>query len=135
VPLQGRVGPDLIRVTRRQPRSSRNGLEASFSGRIEQAPDGGTLVAGTVGLHPITPVIFGVMSLGGLLILGSTFANGLSSLVSGHPELPELLIPIAFATFYVLILVASPPAARSEIQELLNELNTILDSTATFPAD
>jgi len=34
----------------------------------------------------------------------------------------------------VLFLVAGPPKARPEIQELLNELNTILDSTAIFPA-
>ena len=67
------------------------------------------------------------------MISGSTFAAGLSSLVSGHPELPALLIPIVFAAVYVLILVFGPTMARNEIQELLDELNTILDSTATFP--
>ena len=132
--LQGRVGPDLIRVARRQPRGSRNALQASFSGRIEQAPDGGTLVTGTVGPQPMAQMLFTGIGLVWLLIAGSVFVDGLSSLVSGHLELPALLFPIGFAVIYVLILVAGPRMARSEIQELLNELNKILDSTAVFPA-
>jgi len=134
VTLQGRVGPDLVRVARRRPRKSRDPLETSFSGLIEQAPDGGTLVVGTVGPHPMAPVVFTGIGLVWLLIAGSVFVDGLSSLVSGHLELPALLFPIGFAVIYVLILVAGPRMARSEIQELLNELNKILDSTAVFPA-
>ena len=132
LPLQGRVSPELIRVARRRPFNSRNGLEAWFSGQIEQAPDGGTLVVGTAGPHPTAPVVFAGVSLVWLVVAGGMFADGLSSLVSGHPVLPLLLIPIVFAAVYVFILVAGPPRARNEIQELLDELNMILDSTATF---
>ena len=39
---------------------------------------------------------------------------------------------MVLAAAYVLILVAGPRWARSENQQLLDELNTILDSTATF---
>ncbi len=49
LPLQGRVSPALIRVAFRQPAGSRNSVAAWFIGRIEQGPDGGTLVAGTIG--------------------------------------------------------------------------------------
>ena len=120
-------------MARRQPFNSGNSLVAWFSGRIELAPDGGTLVAGTVGPHPAAQVTFAGVSLVWLLVIGGMFAAGLSSLASGHPILPLLLIPIVFAAVYVLILVVGPPRVRNEIQELLDELNTILDSKATFP--
>jgi hypothetical protein len=132
-PLQGRVSPDLIRVVRRQPFNSRNSLVAWFCGRIELAPDGGTLVAGTVGPHPAAQMTFAGVSLVWPLVIGGLVAGGLSSLASGHPVLPLLLLPIVFAAVYVLIFVIGPPRVRNEIQELLDELNTILDSKATFP--
>ena len=131
--LQGRVSPDLIRVARRQPFNSRNSLVAWFRGRIEPAPEGGTLVAGTIGPHPAAQLTFAGVSLVWLLIAGGMFAAGLSSLAFGHPVLPLLLIPIVFAAVYVLVLVVGPPMVRNEIQKLLDELNTILDSKATFP--
>jgi hypothetical protein len=49
LPLPGRVSPALIRVAIRPPAGSRNSTVAWFIGRIEQGPDGGTLVAGTIG--------------------------------------------------------------------------------------
>jgi hypothetical protein len=130
LPLEGRVSPDLIRVARRQ---SKHSLTAWFSGRIEQAPDGRTLVAGTVGPNPAVRQVFRLISLGWLLIFGVMLAAGLSTLGSGHPQLPFILFPIGFAAVYALVLVVSPPIARYEIRGLLDELNTILDSTATFP--
>jgi hypothetical protein len=133
LPLQGRVSPDLIRVARRPPFGSRNSLVAWFTGRIEQSPDGGTLVPGTVGPEPATTAVFAAISAVWLVVGGTMFTVGLSSLGSRHPELPLLLIPIAFAAAYVLILVFGPAMARKEIRELLDELNAILDSTDTFP--
>ncbi len=130
LPLEGRVSPDLIRVVRRQ---SRNSLTAWFSGRIEQAPNGGGLVAGTVGPNPAVAAVFTLISLGWLLVFGVMLAAGLSTLGSSHRQLPLILIPIGFAAVYVLVLVVGPPIARYEIRKLLDELNTILDSTATFP--
>jgi hypothetical protein len=132
LPLQGLVSPALIRVAMRQPPSSRNSLLVWFNGRIEQAPDGGTLVAGTVGPDPAKP--------GGRRGYLDGMAHGgrhhvrdrVYSLVSGPPELPFLLIPMAFAAFYPLFLVVGPRKAQREIHELLDELNVTLDSTVTF---
>jgi hypothetical protein len=132
LPLQGLVSPALIRVARRQPPNSRNSLLAWFNGRIEQAPDGGTLVAGAIGPDPANQAVFAAISLVWLMVGGIMFATGVSSLVSGPPELPFLLIPMAFAACYLLVLVVGPRKAGREIQELLDELNAILDSTATF---
>ena len=43
-----------------------------------------------------------------------------------------LLIPIAFVAIYVGLLVILPAKAQREIQQLLDELNVILDSTAAL---
>ena len=51
---------------------------------------------------------------------------------AGHPELLFLLIPIAFVAFYVGLLVILPAKAQREIQQLLDELNMILDSSAAI---
>jgi hypothetical protein len=135
LPLQGQVSPAVIRVARRQPAGTRNSLLAWFVGRIEQASDGGTLVAGTIGPDEANQVVFAVISAVWLLIGGSMLAIGLWSLVSGPPELPFLLIPLAAAAVYVGFLVVGPRWVGREIQELLDELNAILDSTATFADD
>lgn len=133
LPLQGRVSPAQIRVGLRPSQSNRNSLRAYFTGRIEQAPDGGTEVVGTIGPHSSAPVVFAWIAVVWLLIGGGMFAAGLSTLVSGHPELPLLLFPAAFAVAFGALLVTGPGMARKEIQMLLDELNAILDSTAAFP--
>ena len=138
LPLQGRVSPALIRVGRRLPAGSRNNLEALFIGRIEQAPEGGTLVVGTVGPDPSIRILFVVFPIAWLLIGGGLLAGGLWSLVSGHPQLPDLLrivIPLVIAFGYAWTLATGPAKVRREVQALLDELNVILDSTASFPDD
>jgi hypothetical protein len=138
LPLQGRVSPAVIRVALRYPASSRNNLEALFIGRIEQAPDGGTLVVGTVGPDPSILFLFVVFPIALLLIGGGLLVGGLWSLVSGHPQLPDLLrivIPLVIAAVYVQNIVTGPAKVHREIQALLDELNVILDSTANFPDD
>jgi hypothetical protein len=138
LPLQGRVSPALIRVARRRPASRRNNLEAMFIGRIERARDGGTIVVGTVGPDPSIQFLFMVFPVAWLLIGGGLIAGGLWSLVSGHPPLPDLfriVIPIVIASVYVQNLVSGPAKVQREIQGLLDELNSILDSTANFQGD
>jgi hypothetical protein len=138
LPLQGRVSPALIRVARRRPASSRNNLEALFIGRIEQAPDGGTLVVGTVGPDPSMLFLFVVFPIASLSIGGGLMAGGLWSLISGHPRLPDLLrivIPLVIAFVYVQTLVTGPAKVQRETQALLDELNAVLDSTASSPDD
>jgi hypothetical protein len=138
LPLQGRVSPALIRVALRRPASSRNNWEALFIGRIEQAPDGGTLVVGTVGPDPSIRILCVVFPIAWLLIGGGLLVGGLWSLVSGHPQLPDLLrivIPLVIAAGYALSIVTGPAKVQREIQALLDELNAILDSTADLPDD
>ena len=122
----------------RRPASSRNNWEALFIGRIEQAPDGRTRVVGTVGPDPSIRILFVVFPIAWLLIGGVLLLGGLWSLVSGDPQLPDLLrivIPLVIAAGYVVSLVTGPAKVRREIQALLDELNVILDSTASFPDD
>jgi hypothetical protein len=130
--LQGRVSPALIRVAIRQPAGSRNSVVAWFVGRIEQGPDGGTLVAGTIGPDEASQAVFAVISGVWALLVPTMLAVGVASLVSGHPELPFLLIPIAFLAVYAGMLVILPAKAQREIQQLLDELNMILDSSAAL---
>jgi hypothetical protein len=132
LPLQGRVSPALIRVAIRPPMGSRNSLTAWFIGRIEQGPDGGTLVVGTVGPDDSSGAVFTAVSGVWALIVPIMLAVGVASLVSGHPELPFLLIPIAFVAVYAGLLVTLPGKAQREIQQLLDELNAILSSTAAL---
>ena len=128
--LQGRVCPALIRVAIRQPAGTRNSVMAWFIGRIEQGPDGGTLVAGTIGPDEASQAVFAAVSGVWALLVPTMLAVGVASLVSGHPELPFLLIPIAFVAVYVGMLVILPAKAQREVQQLLDELNMILDSSA-----
>lgn len=130
LPLQGRITPALIRVAIRQPAGSRNSVVAWFIGRIEQGPDGGTLVAGTIGPDESSQAVFVAVTGVWALLVPIMLAVGVASLVSGHPELPFLLIPIAFVAVYVGMLVILPAKAQREIQQLLDELNMILDSSA-----
>jgi hypothetical protein len=136
LPLQGRVSPAVIRVALDRPASSRNNWEALFIGRIEQAPDGGTLVVGTVGPDSSVLFLVVVFPIAWLLIGGGFIVGGLWSLVSGHPQLPDLLrivVPLVIAAAYARSFVTGPAKVRREIQALLDELNAILDSTASFP--
>ena len=138
LPLQGRVSPAVIRVARTRRANRRTNLDALFIGRIERAPDGGTLVVGTVGPDPSIRILFVVFPLGVVLIGGGLLAAGLWSLVSGHPRLPDLLrivIPLVLASVSAQDIVTGPAKAPREIQALLDELNVILDSTASFPDD
>jgi hypothetical protein len=138
LPLQGRVSPGVIRVARTRPANRRSYLDALFIGRIEQVPDGGTLVVGTVGPDPSILILFVVFPVAVLLIGGGFVAEGLWSLRSGHLQLSHLLqvfFPIAFAGAYVRNLMTGPANAQREVQALLDELAAILDSTASFPDD
>jgi hypothetical protein len=134
LPLQGRVSPALIRVAIRQPVGSRNSLVAWFIGRIEQGPDGGTVVAGTIGPDESSQAVFAAVSGVWALLVPIMLAVGVASLVSGHPELPFLLIPLVFVAVYVGMLAILPAKAEREVQQLLDELNLILDSSAAAVA-
>jgi hypothetical protein len=65
-----------------------------------------------------------------LLIGGDLIAGGLSSLVSGHPLLPDLLrivIPVVIASVYVQNLVTGPAKVQREIADCV--MNSTRSST------
>jgi len=124
LPLQGQVDLDMVRVSRSG--NSRNSLRAWFTGRIYQAPDGGSVVAGTIGPGPASPVIFALFSVVALLIGGTMLAEVVSAAVSGHGVPPFLIAPLVIVGIYVHMLVYGPRMVRKDIGRLLDELTLIL---------
>jgi hypothetical protein len=138
LPLQGQVAPAVIRVAMREVPNNRNNLDAQFIGRIEQGPDGGTLVVGTVGPEQGMRDLFAVVPVAVVLVGGGSIAIALWSLLSGHLQLHQVLqivVPLVVAVAYVRMLLTSPARVQREVQRLLGTLSTILDATASFPAD
>jgi len=105
-----------------------------LQGRLEPAAGGGTTFTGRVGLNPavivVIPVIAGVW---GLIALGA-LAGGVALLAAGHLGglLPAVLIPLALITLLVCLNVVGMRSLEREIPKLIQEVNGILDSTATF---
>jgi hypothetical protein len=126
LPLQGSVDLDLVRVSRSG--NSRNSLRAWFMGRIYLAPDGGSIVAGTIGPGPASPVIFALFSVVAVLIGGAMVAAAVSSAVSGHGVPPFLIAPLVIVGIYVHLLVFGPRMVRKDVRRLLDELNLILSA-------
>jgi hypothetical protein len=128
-PLRGQVSPGLIRVALR---ATRRLLPIWLSGQIRQGPRGGTVIHATVGTDPSIPVVFAWASLVALMVPVAMFATGLATLASG--DLAGVLLQLAsimLAGIWVLGLTTGIRLARSDSQELLDQLNAILDSTAT----
>jgi len=135
LPLQGQVAPAVIQVAMRELPNNHHNLDAQFIGRIEQAPDGGTLVVGTVGPEQGMRVLFAVFLVALVLVGGGSIAIGLLSLLPGHPRLQvgQIAVPLVVAVAYVRMLLTSPARVQREVQRLLGTLGTILDATASFP--
>jgi hypothetical protein len=92
-------------------------------------------LTGRVGLNPavkaLIPVITGV---GALIALGE-LAGGVSLLAAGHLGglLPAVLIPLALITLLVSLNVVGLRSLDRETPKFIQEVNGILDSTATLP--
>jgi hypothetical protein len=115
--LRGHVGQSDIWVT-----------------RFEPSADGGTVLSGRIGPHidleEIRAIYFGLGCLNGLgaLAVGVVFA------ASGHPG--ALVFAVLSPLPAVRVARSNVAVGRSlewEIAKLLEEVNAVLDSTATFP--
>jgi hypothetical protein len=130
--LFGRVSPARVRVSRLG--WGRGGSLPRFDGRIETAPDGGTVLRGTIGPAPghlpILLVILAEWSVNVLLAV----ASGIRHVAAGHPHqaLPDFLVPSIMLAFYVYIVAFAPRQIRSLSKRLLGELGEILGATATM---
>ncbi|HEX3959858.1 MAG TPA: hypothetical protein VHZ03_25025 [Trebonia sp.] len=103
---------------------------ACFDGRIEQAPDGGTILRGAIA-PPLTslPVFL-------IVLVGFVFdlAADVHSLVLGHPgeALASLSIGCAGLALWVSIALFTPRQIRPQSRCLVGEISEILGSTATI---
>jgi hypothetical protein len=128
--LCGRVGPARVRLSRQ---SSGEGV-IRFNGTVEQAPDGGTILRGTIAPPPTSLPVLLVILAAWSLIIPVVLASGISFLIAGHPHqaLPDLLVPGIMLAFYVIFVAFTPRQIRSQAERLLDELSEILGSTATM---
>lgn len=132
--LRGDVGPSRVNVARFEDAAGRNSFAPWLDARLERAAGGGTTLTGSIGLHPavraLIPVIAGI----GSLLAVAAVAGGIALLVHGHLSglLPAMLIPLAITTFIVGFNVAGLRLLERDIPQLIQELNGLLGSTATF---
>jgi hypothetical protein len=128
--LLGQVSPARVRVARLESSGRRNSTRPWFDGRIEQSPEGGTILRGTVVPSPDSLPVFLVISAVWCLILPIMLAVGIGSLVAGHrgQALPFVLIPCAMLAVYAIVVALTPGQIRSQATWLLDELGEILGS-------
>jgi hypothetical protein len=104
-----------------------------FDGVIETAPDGATILRGTIAL-PSPPLVLGILALF-CLLTPITLAIGVGSVVSGSgPGWPFLAtMPVYCAALSVAIAATTPRQLRSQSRRLLGELCEILGATTMEP--
>jgi hypothetical protein len=132
--FRGDAGPSWISLARFEDAAGRNSFVPWLQGRLEPAAGGGTTIAGSVGLNPAVKAVIPVIAGGGGLIALSALAGGVALLAAGHLSglLPAVLIPLALITLLVSVNVVGMRSLEREIPKLIQEVNGILDSTATF---
>lgn len=123
-----------IQVARWQDAAGRNTFAAYLDVRLGPESGEGTTLTGRIGLHPdvqeLLPVFGGIACLFSLGILAAGAVQLASGRLSGL--LPALLFWIpatALAGFNALGL----RSLERDVPKLLEEVNGVLDSTATFP--
>jgi hypothetical protein len=127
--LYGQVS--LVRA--RVARVDRSRLEVRFDGAIHAAPDGGTVLHGTVGPSPVNLPAYVGFSVVWAVIATAMIAAGVGGVVSGSgPGLPFLLVPGFLIAFYITIMATLPGQIRREAQRLVDELGEVLGATATM---
>jgi hypothetical protein len=113
--------------------------------RLEQSASGPTTLRGTVGPHPnwlgtvgqdpdaqrAVPMLAGFLG----LIAVAGVAGFIYLLVQGDfSRLPIMLIPLGLAAVFVGVWVSGLRQLERGIPKLVQEVNDVLDSTATFTA-
>jgi hypothetical protein len=131
--LRGDVDPSRISVARWEDTNGRNSFTPWLDVRLEPTARGGTTLTGTIGLRPevqgLMPVITGV----GGLIATAVIAAGAVQLVHGNVSaLPLMLGPLAMIAILAVVNVAGLRSLERDIPKLIQETNSVLDSTATF---
>jgi hypothetical protein len=133
--FRGDAGPSWISLARFEDAVGRNSFVPWLQGRLEPAAGGGTTFTGRVGLNPAVKAVIPVIAGCGGLIALSALAGGVALLAAGHLGglLPGVLIPLALITLLVSVNVVGMRSLEREIPRLIQEVNGVLGSTATFP--
>jgi hypothetical protein len=132
--LRGDVGPSRLSVARFEDASGRNSFAPWLDARLEPDPGGGTTLRGRIGLHPAVRILIPLIAGVGGLIAVAAVLGGIALLVHGHLSglLPAVLIPLGMTAFFAGFNVVGLRSLERDIPKLVEEMNSILDSTATL---
>jgi hypothetical protein len=133
--LRGDLGPSGISVVRWPAARGRpHSFQPWLRVRPEPAAGGGTTLTGTIGITPeeraVLWIIYGAT---GLIALGA-IAGGIGILANGDiAGVLALLLPFALFAFPAGLSAAGLRLLEADIPRLIEEVNEILGSVATFP--
>jgi len=131
--LRGNVGPSWICVARFKDATRRNSFAPWLDARLEPSAGAGTTFSGRIGLHPSVRLLISVMTgvMGLIAVAGVT--SGVVLLVRGHLSgLAAVLLPLCVIAVFAVFNAAALRSLERGTPKLIEELNGILGSTATF---
>jgi hypothetical protein len=131
--LSGDVGLSRIVVARWEDANGRGSFTPWLNVQLEPPAGGGATLRGMIGLHPAMGGFMPVFAVVSAVLLVTLMAGGTGLLVHGDPKgLVFVLMPLALAAFGAGIFIAGLRSLERGIPKLIQEMNGILDSTATF---
>jgi hypothetical protein len=131
--LWGYIGPSWISVARFEDAAGRNRFAPCLDAQAEPSARGGTMFTGRIGLQPAVRLLISVLAgVGGLMAVAGGIA-AIVLLVRGHLSgLAAMLIPLVVIAVFAAFNSVGLRSLERGTPKLLEELNGILDSTATF---
>jgi hypothetical protein len=132
--FRGSVSPSRILVARCEDAVGRASFAPWLEGRLDASASGGTMITGSIGLHPTKraaiPVVAAVAGLIGLGALAAAFG-----FPSGHisRSLPAVLMPFAMIALMVAVNIKGLRTLEQNIPKLVQEMNATLGSSAVSP--
>lgn len=124
--FRGQIGPSRILVARFEDSLRQNSFVPWLHLIPEPSADGGTILAGTIGLRSdARVVILMTTGLASLISLSMLAAVVVSGQLSGAPF---ILISLAMVAVSVGFDIAGPRSLEREIPKLIGEVNELLDS-------
>lgn len=131
--LWGNVGPSWISVARFEDAAGRNRFAPCLDAHAEPLARGGTMFTGRIGLQPAVRVVISVLAAVGGVMAVAGVTGGVVLLVHGHLSgLAAMLIPLVVIAVFAVLNTAGLRSLERGTPKLVEELNGILDSTATF---
>ena len=131
--LSGDVGPSRIFVARWEDANGRGSFTPWLDVQLEQAAGGGTTLGGRIGLYPaageLLAILDGIFGLAAVALV----PVGTALLVQGNLRgLVLMLVPLSMAVLAAGITISGLRSLERGIPKLIQEVNGVLNSTATF---